>query len=227
MAGYIRDESEASSRFAASHNGEADGFFAGVNGRKQWGNLFLDLALTGGFMSHDQDRFVNDNLAPLGVSFANASFDSTFISPEAGLSMSFDAGNGLTITPGARVRYAAQWLDGFTETGSNANATVDDRTLGLLEASAEIAATQRLAFGSITGRLGLLGRASTGDVDVFVSLIGVTDRVGFGTGNDVAGYVGLGASIDAGENLKVELDGQAVFGDFTGVQGLARIVRSF
>ena len=36
---------------------------AGVSGRKQWGNLFMDFAFMGGALSHDQDRFVNDNLA--------------------------------------------------------------------------------------------------------------------------------------------------------------------
>jgi hypothetical protein len=228
MAGYVRDESEATSRFAKSHESEADAFFAGFNGRKQWGNLFLDFALIGGFMAHDQDRFVNDNLAQLGISFANASFDSHFIAPEAGLSMSFDAGNGLSITPGTKVRYAAQWLDGYTESGAAANASVHDRMIGLVEANAEIAATQRFTFGSITGRLGVLGRASTGDDDVSVSLIGLSNAVAFSTHDDVAGYVGLGASINANENLKLELDGRGIFGkDVTGVQGQARIIHRF
>jgi hypothetical protein len=228
MAGYVSDEAEAESRFAKSHESEADSFFAGFSGRKQWGNLFLDFALMGGVMSHDQDRFVNDNLAPLGVSFANASFDSRFISPEAGLSMNFDMGHGLTITPGARLRYAAQWLDGYTESGSNANATVDDRMLGLIEGSAEIAATQQFDFGSVTARLGILSRTSTGDDDVTITLIGVDNTVAFGTDDDVAAYVGLGASIHASDNLKLELDGQAVFGDdIIGIQGLARLTHSF
>ena len=85
MAGYIHDESEASSRFAKSHDGKADGAFAGVSARRQWGNLFLDFTLMGGVLSHDQDRFVNDNLADLGKSSASANFDSRFISSEAGV----------------------------------------------------------------------------------------------------------------------------------------------
>lgn len=230
MAGYLRDDSKASNQFGTSHDGEADAFFAGVSARKQWGSLFLDLALTGGFMSHDQDRFVNDNLDRAGnfLSPVNASFDSRFISPEAGLSMSFDAGNGFSLTPGAKLRYAAQWLDGYTETGGRANATVDDRTLGLLEASAEIAATQRFGFGSISGRLGVLSRTSTGDDDVSVTLVDVSNSVALGTGDEVAGYVGLTASIKAGEDLKLDLDGQATFGeDFTGLQGMARVIQRF
>jgi len=202
---------------------------AGVSGRKQWGNLFMDFAFMGGALSHDQDRFVNDNLAELGKSSASASFDSRFISSEAGVSVNFPVGPGLTVTPGARVRYSAQWLDGYTETGSsNANATVAERSIGVLESNAELAVTKQFGFGSIVGRLGILGRTSTGDKDVSLSLIGVNNFVGFGTGDDVAGYVGLGASFVPAENLILELDGQAVFGgDVTGVQGLARVTKRF
>jgi hypothetical protein len=231
MAGYINDKAEAESRFAKSLDSEADGFFAGVSGRKSWGNLFLGLGLIGGVMSHDQKRFVNDNLArdTNFISTANASFDSQFISPEAGLSMSFDVGNGFSLTPGARIRYAAQWLDGYTESGSSqANATVDERMLGLFAASAEIAASQKFDFGSITGRVGVLSQTSTGDDGVAVSLIGETKTVGFSASDDLAAYVGVGASIAASDNLSIDLDGQAVFGeDTTGVQGLARIKQRF
>jgi len=145
------------------------------------------------------------------------------------VSLNFPVGYGFTITPAARLRYAAQWLDGYTETGiSNANATVAERSIGVLEGNAEVALTKQLAFGSIAGRLGILGRTSTGDKNVSVSLIGVNNFVGFGTGDDVAGYVGLGASFVPAEILILELDGQAVFGgDVTGVQGLAQVTKRF
>jgi hypothetical protein len=228
MAGYAQDQSEAASRFAKSHDGEAGGGFAGVSARRQWGNLFLDFALTGGVMSHEQKRFINDNLAENGRAFAEASFDSHFLSPEAGLSMSFDAGNGFSLVPGGRIRYAAQWLDGYAESGSNGSATVDDRMIGLIEASAEIAAVQKLNFGSVTARLGILGRTSVGDDTVGVKVIKIDETAGFGAGNDIAGYTGLGASFDATETLKLQFDGQAIFGDeITGIQGQARITQRF
>jgi hypothetical protein len=231
MAGFAKDRSQADSRYVEeTHNAEAEGFFAGVNARKSWGGgILVNLGLTGGVMSHEQDRFVNDNLAQLGKSIANAEFDSRFISPEVGLSLDIDLGGGLTITPGGRVRYSAQWLDGYTEEGAgDANATVDDRMLALIEATAELVATQKFDFGSITGRVGVFNRSSVGDDDVGVTLINQSQDISIGAGDDLAGFAGLGISVHTEDGWKLDVDGKAVFGDdVEALQGSARVTHRF
>lgn len=91
---------------------------------------------------------------------------------------------------------------------------------------AELAVTKQLASAP-SAWLGILGSTSRGDEDVSVSLIGVNNVVGAGTGDDVAGYVGLGASVVPAGNLILELDRQAVFGgESTSIQA-ARITKHF
>ena len=132
------------------------------------GNGFtIDFGLAGGWLSSDNTRFVNDNLAltnglTLGQSLALASYDSWFIAPEVGVAMDFDMGD-VVYTPSARVRYSMQDIDGYTETGSASNADVGSRFIGLIEANVEMAATKRLDFGSLTGRAGYMFRSSNGD----------------------------------------------------------------
>jgi hypothetical protein len=63
MAGYGLETMDASSRWATSYDNEAKGFFGGAYGRQEFGTVKVDLAVAGGQLDHDDDRFVNDNLA--------------------------------------------------------------------------------------------------------------------------------------------------------------------
>lgn len=229
MTGYVNGSLDVDSRWAPSHNVDSDGWFVGLNGRRDIGAFILDIGLIGGWQQNDSSRFVNNNLAPMGVSYATASYDSWFLSPEASISMNIDRGNGWVVTPTGRLRYAMQSLDGYTENGGgSANATVADRDIAMLEASAEIAATKTLDFGTITGRIGYVFRTSTGDDAVNVTMLGATNSLGFGDTDSDAAYLGMSANFNVTATSMLVLDGQAFFsGDMNGYQGMAKFVASF
>jgi len=228
MAGYLQSDMDANSRFAPSHDIESQGWFAGLYGEQAMETFTIDFGVNGGMLSHDSSRFVNDNLAPLGVAHAKADYDSWFISPEIGIRTDIDTGNGLIVTPSARVRYAHQSIDGFSESGSNANAKIAGRDIGMIEASAEIAVSKQLSFGTLTGRVGYVSRNSTGDEAVSITMIGINNKVGFGDTDSEAAYVGLSTDIDLSASSKLVLDANAFYsGNMEGYQGMAKLVASF
>lgn len=232
MAGYLNTELDAASRWTQSYDIEGEGWFAGLNAKQTLGGVVIDFGLTGGRVDYDQARFVNDNLAltnglTLGKSWASSSYAGWFMSPEIGVSTVLATFDGWSFTPAARLRYASQWLDGFSESGSNANAVVADRDLGMIEASGEIEAAKTVGNATVSGRIGYLSRISTGDEAVSMTLIGVTNSVGFGDTDTEALYVGAGFDLNLGPaRLALDVTG-FLSGDFTGAQGMAQLAVPF
>jgi len=228
MAGYVQSSLDTGSRWADSHAIDSHGWFVGANGRQMMGGLVIDFGVTGGMLAHDSKRLVNDNLAPLGVSYANANYDSWFITPELNASMVLATGNGVTYTPSAGIRYTMASIDGFTETGSAANAEVGSRDIGLIEANVEMAATKQVNIGTVTGRIGYMMRHNTGDDAVSISLIGINNSVGFGDTDSHSAYIGLGTNIELSSTSSLVLDAKGYFGgDINGYQGMAKFVMAF
>lgn len=189
--------------------------------------------MAGGRIAHDSKRFVNENLAltnglTLGQSWADARYEGWFIAPEVGVSATIGEWNGWSLMPSARLRHASQWLDGYQETGSNANASVGDRTLGLLEARVELGARKTMGVGSVSTRLGYQIRRSTGDDTAAVTLLDITHSVGLGDTDSAAGYAGMGINLDITPGMQVYVDVTGYFGDdMTGGQASAKFAASF
>jgi uncharacterized protein with beta-barrel porin domain len=215
MAGYGMGSFDTDSRFANAFDNSADGVFAAFYGRADFAHsMFVDFALSGGLLSHSDNRFVNDNLAPLGVSSASADYTSWWLSPEMTLGMDFDdvMGSDWRFTPSAGVRYAMQSLDDYTETGpSAANATVSARDVALLETRLELAGRRDIQLatfsGHLTGRLGWQHRAAMGDDGTTIAMIGQTNTVGASGQDDSSAYLGFDAALDIGNSASLALGG--------------------
>jgi uncharacterized protein with beta-barrel porin domain len=215
MAGYGMGSFDTDSRFANAFDNSADGVFAAFYGRRDFAHImFVGFALSGGLLSHSDNRFVNDNLAPLGVSSASADYTSWWLSPEMTLGIDFDdvMGSDWRFTPSAGVRYAMQSLDGYTETGpSAANATVSARDVALLETRLELAGRRDIHLatfsGHFTGRLGWQHRAAMGDDGTTVAMIGQTNTVGASGQDDSSAYIGFDAALDIGNSASLALGG--------------------
>lgn len=231
--GYLISDLDVDSAWATSQTVEGRGLFAAVNGEKTFGAFTINLAFAGGRVTHDSKRFVNDNLAltnglTLGQSWAEARYDGWFFAPEVGVSAAIGEWNGWSLTPSARLRHASQWLDGYKETGSNANASVGDRTLGLLEARVELGARKTMGVGSVSTRLGYQIRRSTGDDTAAVTLLDSTNSVGLGDTDSAAAYAGMGINLDITPGMQVYVDVTGYFGDdMTGGQASAKFAASF
>lgn len=221
MAGYVMGSNEADAVWAPSFDHDTHTLFASLHGEHQlgWGTFgsgALQFGLTAGYSQIDHNRFVNDNLAPLGESWVSADYGGFFVSPELGFSTDIALESGQTLTPNAGLRYAAQWLGGYSESGAvspAANATVEDRFVGTLEARAGLDVTRNFAFGTLTGRIGYLGRWSTGDDGASITLNSVTQTVASDTQNLNAATLGATLRSALGETAFLELDANYLLGD--------------
>lgn len=229
LAGYGRGALDADSRFANSWDNKSNGIFIGSYGRKEMGNHFVDISLTGGIQDHSDKRFVNDNLAPLGVSFANSSYNSFWLSPEIAIGTHYDTGYGWEASPTARLRYASQWLDGYTETGpSAANAVVGSRHVAMGEASFEWAVTRKTEKSTIALRAGYQFRTSLGDDATSVAMIGQTISVPTFDEDRHSVYFGANTDFKITDTVSLNLGGRVALAKTgSGFSGNIKLVSRF
>jgi len=225
MAGYANSDLEANSRFAKSYANKTKGPFIGVAGIYDAGLVNVNFGLTTGLLKHSHDRFVNDNEATNGEAHAKANYDSMFIAPEIGVSKKIKS-NDITFSPKANVRYNYQSVDGYTETGSNSNATVKSLDVGLVETNLELAGTKSLNQSSYTIKTGYLNRQSVGDHKATVTMIGQTNSIGFGDKSNNIYYAGVGADLNLA-NFKLSFDLNQYLGDAEGFQGMVKLSNNF
>lgn len=228
LGGYTTASLNADSRYAKTFDNKSSGLFAGFYGRRALGTSFFDFSFTGGVNDLSGKRFVNDNLAPLGVSYAKSSYLGVWASPEIAFGTHFDIGMGWVATSTARLRYASQWLDGYRETGSSANAEFDSRQVAVGEGSLELAATKNTEKGSATIRIGYLYNTSLGDSSTNVTMIGQTVSVPTFGEDRHAMYIGTNLNIIITETINMEVGGQLVGNqEFTSVGGNLKLVSKF
>ena len=225
MAGYANSDLEANSRFAKSYANKSKGPFIGVVGIYDAGLVNVNFGLTTGLLKHSHDRFVNDNEETNGEDHAKANYDSMFIAPEIGVSKKIKS-NDITFSPKANVRYNYQSVDGYTETGSNSNATVKSLDVGLVETNLELAGTKSLNQSSFTIKTGYLNRQSVGDHKATVTMISQTNSIGFGDKSNNIYYAGVGVDLNLA-NFKLSLDLNKYQGDAEGFQGMVKLSNNF
>jgi hypothetical protein len=167
-------------------NVESSYVFGGLYGRYDWRRSFLDFAVSLGRSRNDSERHINNNLVPNGIEIAKASYNGWFVSPEAsygwrlplaGFALAPGLARTAAVVPSAKVRYLAAWYDGYTETGSSANLTVNARSLQTFEGRLQLAltASTALPWGSVLRAAvhgGAIGYARVGDKGVSALLLG-------------------------------------------------------
>jgi len=214
LVGYNRNELAVNSRWAKSFDNTTDGGFVGVFGRTKAAQyLSLDYALNAGFNSHDDDRFVNDNLWSMGVSHAKSSYNSYWIAPEATVTVPYEVTAGLTLAPSFNVRYTQQHLESYTESGSDSNASVGSRDYGLVESKLGLGVTQKWAMASVGANVSYLYRdLVSGDNSVNVSMIGDQHSINFDYRKLSAGVLGLDAKINLSKDVVLQATGNYIHG---------------
>jgi len=213
MVGYNRNDLSVNGRFAQSYKNKTDGAFAGIFGSTKLNKVVIDYALNGGYMDHKDKRFVNDNLASDGISFADASYNSTWIAPELKVSLPYQIAGGLTATPNINLRYAHQSIDGYTESGSNANASVNSRTIGSAEGRVGFMLSKDMDRGRISAHVDYLRRQATGDDKVRVSMIGDSQDVSFYTKDLNAAVFGADVRFNITKDFVLDATGNYMLGD--------------
>ena len=234
LAGYGRGNFTADSSSARSFDNKSDGGFVGIYGQQRWQDMFVNVALSAGFLKHTDARFVNDNSASLGVSGSRATYTSRWVSPQATVGMNVDLGDGWTAIPAAHVRYAWQSVKGYSETGGgDAIAQVGGRTVQIVESRPELGVRKTLQLNSVgpltvDGRAGWLYRSARGDNTVQLTMIDQSTQVATEMRDRSAAFVGVALSLDLRNNVTFKLHGETVFGGgMRSFNGLAMLSAKF
>jgi uncharacterized protein with beta-barrel porin domain len=211
-AGSTRTSIELNSGDTESNLG-----FGGLYARYLWGASFLHAAVQGGGSRNDTTRNINNNLVAGGLETAKASFNGWYVSPELTLGHRIALGHVLgaqhTLTPSIQVRYLYAAFNGYTESGSTANLTVNRQTVQSFEERAELKLTRATLLNSYSTLLvhlagGALGTQRVGSNTVDAVLLG--QEIPFATpGKDDVwgGYGGLGMEFRHA-NVAVYLSGE-------------------
>jgi len=219
LIGYGQGSFTADSSYARSFDNESNGGFVGIYGQQRWQGMFVDVALSAGFLEHTDARFVNDSAASLGVSGSRATYTSWWVSPQATVGTNLHLGKGWIAIPAAHLRYAHQSVKGYTETGGGyANAQVGGRTVQMFESRPELGVRKTLQLNSagpltVDGRVGWLYRSALGDNTVQLTMIDQSKQVATEMRDRSAAFVGMALSLDLRNNVTFKLHGETVFGD--------------
>jgi hypothetical protein len=184
LGGYGQTSLTTNGTAMQSYNSSSDDGFLGLYGQKRWNNAWLDFALYGGVQVFNQQRYINDNLAYFGNASALASFSGSWLAPEAGVTIKAAEVSGWSLLPTARLRYAQQWMNGYTE-----------NTKMVLE-----------------GQIGYLYRGAVGDVSADVAMIGQSLSLPTEISSRNAVAASAGVTIDLSNSVALKIRGDAAAG---------------
>lgn len=222
MAGMVSTKATSESALAKAYDIDGSSAFVGASAATNVSGLQLDAGVKFGKTMMESTRFVNYNLAipEDGLDQAAADIDAKWAGVLFGASYDIAVNELLTITPHANISYTRAKLDGYSESGSGANATVSGRSIAVTEGEVGISVSRRIASGVVRGSLGYEARAASGPSAVSVGMIGDQNTVGIENGNYGAAKIGFGYSATAGENATLDIDGTLLSGggDFHGQQ---------
>jgi len=225
LVGYLWNDFDADSQFTKSFDNESDGAFVGVYGRQRWNPVFIDLAVTGGWLDHSDNRKVNNNLSAMGESEAKGSYDSWWFSPEATVGLELGVSEVWSIVPAVRVRYAQENVESYTESdGGDANAHVAGRKVAMLEERLEIGLRGVMESVSLDVRGGWQHRQAMGDDEVELTLLDQSMDVPTEVKDRDAFFLSGGFAANLSEQVTFKVRGNAELSDdSTSVGGSAML----
>lgn len=189
----------------------ADTYVVGVYSKFSRDHANIDVNFQLGQLKFDSRRQQTNNTVSSGWETASAGYDSIYIAPKVRLSKEITRDNYITFIPSLAFGYTGIYVEGYSETGSTANATIASRTIHQFQARAEIA----LRFDWLSDKdvdyvfnpyIGLEGRMGSGDIDQVTGTIGSSSAT-FNPGGDKsvgAAFVGVNINAKISEAARFE-----------------------
>lgn len=231
MIGYSASKLNVNSKWVTSQTITGNGLNGAIYAKARMDDLFLDFALYAGGQSNNSDRFINDNLQPLGEDHALATFNSWFLAPEIRLGVNVKTDGEWTITPSTSARFSSQWVDGYTETGSNANAnaTLAAHVVQVFEGDIELAAMRKIDNGELTLKGGLTYQQNLGTATQDIVLLGQTLAIPVDIAGTLGGYVSVEGIYNINDNSTLNIGAKAYYASNSsyGVSGTMGIKSEF
>jgi hypothetical protein len=195
---------------------DTDGVLFSAMAAQDFGWAELSAGLGAGRFDHQSTRAIS------GSADAQSDYGSTMLVSRLGLRRAYDAGNGVVLTPEASVIYGRQDYDGYTETGSSANATIGARKSTFTEARLGTGFTAPAGSGLLRGSLAAVHRDADGPSSVSVSIFGDTVALSTpGGSRDTFGELALGWEAVLPNGGEVRVGGLATLGAQTQTRALA------
>lgn len=194
---------------------ETDYRFAGIS-MHGGGATWINARLIGGTTDSDSGRTVADNTVAGGLATGTANYGGDFVALHLGAGRDFLAGN-VVWTPILSLDAAAGSFDGYTETGTAQDLTVDgrDTTALSLRVGIERSESFDLAGGTLATEMSLaLVNTNLSNGDIGGSLIGQSFVTGTGLGASYTGVaIGSGLSFAMSPSASISIRGEGVFAD--------------
>ncbi|HYD16057.1 MAG TPA: autotransporter outer membrane beta-barrel domain-containing protein [Hyphomicrobium sp.] len=177
---------------------ETDYGLVGAYARFAASRLVVDFSVTGAWSSSDGARLVAVNAGSSPFETARSDYDGWILSPAISVGWLVPAGEGAMIVPAIKVRGQFMEFDGYTESGSSANATIAARDLDHVEGRFEVGFHKDVggtdfAAMSVRAKAGVSVLERFGDEDVEAQLLGTALTFSSGAADsEIGGYVGLG-----------------------------------
>ncbi|MEO9837597.1 MAG: autotransporter outer membrane beta-barrel domain-containing protein [Lentilitoribacter sp.] len=208
-AGFGISHTKVGSTF--SHEIDADSLILGVYSQFETHDLNVGINLQAGKVRFDSARMIANTTVASGVETASANYDSFYFAPNLNLSKEIIRNDGFSLIPSLSLGYTGLYVDGYSETGSSANASIASRTIHQLQARAKLGARFDWVSDNDVGYVfmpyaGLEGRIASGDIDQVTGTVAGTSTT-FNPGGDKntgAAFAGLNINAKLSETARFE-----------------------
>jgi hypothetical protein len=176
-------------------------------GRADLGVITATFGAGFGLLSHENTRHAG------GSQFAKGNYSSRIATAQFGLERDFALSDKLTITPAAKVLVGHHAMDAYSESGSDANASVAARETRFMETRLGARMQYALGRGTLTASANWVRQDSKGPSSLNVSMLDQTQSLALSPNQSNSfGELGLGYQHDLGRNSSLSLNSRVMAG---------------
>lgn len=187
---------------------DTTGFYLDAAIGRQAGAYTFEAGLGYGWLSTDRSRQIG------GSDDANADYDSRLFTAHVAVERDFDISGDFGLLGFANARYTNQQDDGYTETGSSANATVGDVTTEVIEAQLGVEAEKQFANGGLlSAQLSGVLRRDLGTSETDVTVFSSTQSLVFASTDFTGARIAVGYEKDLARDMRLELNAEQEIGN--------------